>query len=206
LTVFFRPSTSDPPSEFKQAVMDLQPDEKLWVCCLTQATVKKYGIFCREQGKRIKVYHGGISDQEKHDDFADPDGAWNGKDIVISNTCLTVAVDPKKTRFKTLFFHTSRSAGTLREGFQNICRPNRHLPDECEIVCFLDCRDPRAVKAEHMKDPRKLQDYKEKEPKEGDVYTRMTTIDRQRARTGHELLGYGSTQIDDWIIAVGTCF
>ena len=40
LTVYFRPNNNEPPAEFRRAVMDLQPGEKLWVCALTKSAVQ----------------------------------------------------------------------------------------------------------------------------------------------------------------------
>ena len=159
MIVYFRPNDNSPPSVFKQAVMDLQPGEKLWVCAHTKSAVKNYGKFCQQANKTIAVYHGDVSYKTKQTDFAAPDVAWRDKDVVLSNICLTVAVDPKTTVFKKIFYHSSRFGGKLREGFQNLCRPNRHLTDtETEIICFLDCKDIRAVEAKHKQNPKTLKE------------------------------------------------
>ena len=180
--------------------MELQPGEKLWACVLTKSAVQKYGSFCNKQHKRVAVYHGSVSYKTKRDAFAAPDEAWRDKDVVLSNTCLTVAVDPKTSVFKTIFFHSSRLSGTLREGFQNLCRPNRHLSTETEIVCFLDCRDPLAVETEHRKNPTKLKEYEGSLPNEGLMLNRVRATEGHRAKVGRVVLGHSVGRSDDWVL------
>ena len=130
------------PQIFRNELEALRDDEKLGVVCATQTAAKGYARYCAERGKTYVLYHGGVSASKKRGDFQDPDAAWDDVQVVIYNLCVTVGVDPKRTRFKSLFMHCSYGGGNWLAMFQAVKRFNRHLTDEFVIHVVLTCKRP----------------------------------------------------------------
>ena len=94
-----------------------------------------------EEGVSYQTYSSKTSDFLKREHFSDVDKAWESLVVVSATTSLTVAVDPRRTRFAKLFLFTKRSkfCGQMRDLFQQLGRYNRFLAQESlEIICFVD--------------------------------------------------------------------
>ena len=131
----------------------IQKGEKVAFACASKSGHSNtIAQMCREEGLEAGVsyqtYNSKTSDYVKEEHFKDVDKAWRPLVATIATTSLTVAVDPRSTKFRKLFLFTKRSqfCGQMRDLFQQLGRYNRFLRDEVlEIICFVDDVHPRLL-------------------------------------------------------------
>ena len=123
----------------------LNREKVAFACASKSGHSDRIAAICRQEGlvagESYQTYNSKTSDHVKKKHFKDVDTAWESFVVVSATTSLTVAVDPRSTRFSKLFLITKRSefCGQQRDLSQQLGRYNRWLPDETlDIICYID--------------------------------------------------------------------
>ena len=108
------------------------------IACGSMNKAKDYARYCDAKDIPYKLYCSDSSDSYEND-FKDPDAAWEDLGVIIFTSKLSVAVDPKTTKFEHLFIHTCRRGSTSRNLLQGIDRFGRliELLANTQIVCLI---------------------------------------------------------------------